>query len=1047
MNQHRKKLWLKSAKILGIGLGGLLLLMAIFPIFFKQKAKSQVEELLNEQLVSEISFGDLSLTFFRHFPTLTVSLDDVWLQSAPGFEQDTLLFAKDLSFGVNLMSLFQNQISIKSVRLVDAQINILRDTKGHANFDVFRSTPADTVESESGAGPNIQIQNIRLQSCRLVYEDTDLGLSVLADGLDYSGSGNLQASIFDLSSEIGIRDFGLEYDDVRYFSRNQVKANLLTKINTESTAITFERNQLVINDLPVDFVGKLEFITGGYDINFVLESVDVDFKDMLSLVPEAYSAWLSNLKIQGRGELRASLQGLYMAEDNQMPSILASMLINRGKISHSRAAVPLEELHVEMDLTIPSLNMMKTEVSLDSIHFKLGDGFLNGHYHVKGLDPSEMSGQLNAKVDLELLDQALDIQPYDLKGLMTWNVNVDGVYATKPVEGSFRKPKYKTSSVPKFTIESSLNSGFLHWISMPEALHDISYQLKLQSPDSIPDHMVGSIENLRFRMLDNFAEGYLKVNSIINPQIDAKLDASVNLSEIVRFYPLDSGFVLGGQLDVGLTAKGAYDEANMTFPVARANFKLNDGLLRTPYAPEAIEDASLSLDILSEKGTFEDATFDLHPVSFSFAGSPFTLTANLSNLEDIRYEVVSKGRIDLGKLYRTFGVEGYDLSGYILTDLEMKGQQSDAMAGRFGRLDNKGTVVMENIQLRPDWVPHPVQVVTGRLRVDADRLYLEDFEAKYLENSLQASGYLYGLIAYATESDRPLSGKLDIKSPRILVNDFMFFAEYGSDSTNATDSISQAAGVVMIPSGVDFQMNAAVGEVVWDDLKLEKFKGNLSVKDTKLVMDNTTFELIGAQFLMDGDYQAFSPWEAGFSYRIKASGFDIQRAYQEISLFREMASAAAYASGKASLDYKLSGKLDANMYPVMPSIQGEGVLGLDDIRLKGFKLMNTIAKDTDNAELRDPSLSNVQIKTKIANNLMTIERTRMRIAGFRPRFEGQVSLDGDMSIAFRLGLPPLGIFGIPIKITGNAENPIIEVGKITEEDQLEETAGPTGENQ
>jgi AsmA protein len=275
----------------------------------------------------------------------------------------------------------------------------------------------------------------------------------------------------------------------------------------------------------------------------------------------------------------------------------------------------------------------------------------------------------------------------------------------------------------------------------------------------------------------------------------------------------------------------------------------------------------------------------------------------------------------------------------------------------------------------------------------------------------------------------------------------MFFAEYGSDSTNATDSISQAAGVVMIPSGVDFQMNAAVGEVIWDDLKLEKFKGNLLVKDTKLVMDNTTFELIGAQFLMDGDYQAFSPWEAGFSYRIKASGFDIQRAYQEISLFREMASAAAYASGKASLDYKLSGKLDANMYPVMPSIQGEGVLGLDDIRLKGFKLMNTIAKDTDNAELRDPSLSNVQIKTKIANNLMTIERTRMRIAGFRPRFEGQVSLDGDMSIAFRLGLPPLGIFGIPIKITGNAENPIIEVGKITEEDQLEETAGPTGENQ
>uniref|UniRef100_UPI0025BF6ADE hypothetical protein n=1 Tax=Cecembia sp. TaxID=1898110 RepID=UPI0025BF6ADE len=46
--------------------------------------------------------------------------------------------------------------------------------------------------------------------------------------------------------------------------------------------------------------------------------------------------------------------------------------------------------------------------------------------------------------------------------------------------------------------------------------------------------------------------------------------------------------------------------------------------------------------------------------------------------------------------------------------------------------------------------------------------------------------------------------------------------------------------------------------------------------------------------------------------------------------------------------------------------------------------------------------------------------------------------DGDLSIAFRLGLPPFGIFGIPIKITGNAADFEMEIGKITEEDELEE---------
>ncbi len=106
--------------------------------------------------------------------------------------------------------------------------------------------------------------------------------------------------------------------------------------------------------------------------------------------------------------------------------------------------------------------------------------------------------------------------------------------------------------------------------------------------------------------------------------------------------------------------------------------------------------------------------------------------------------------------------------------------------------------------------------------------------------------------------------------------------------------------------------------------------------------------------------------------------------------------------------------------------------------------MNTIAKDTENKKLAYPELAGVQIKSSIANNLMTIERTRMRIAGFRPRFERQVRLDGDMSISFRLGLPFLGLFGIPIKITGNSENPIIEVGKITEGDSLEEVEDDSG---
>ncbi|MNY68438.1 hypothetical protein D3C86_2062020 [compost metagenome] len=89
--------------------------------------------------------------------------------------------------------------------------------------------------------------------------------------------------------------------------------------------------------------------------------------------------------------------------------------------------------------------------------------------------------------------------------------------------------------------------------------------------------------------------------------------------------------------------------------------------------------------------------------------------------------------------------------------------------------------------------------------------------------------------------------------------------------------------------------------------------------------------------------------------------------------------------------------------------------------------------------MSNPDVSEVQIKTNIANNIINIERFKMRVAGFRPRFEGQVSFDGRLNMSGRLGLPPFGIFGIPLSITGSQDNPKIAL-KRNKEGKLEETA-------
>ena len=71
--------------------------------------------------------------------------------------------------------------------------------------------------------------------------------------------------------------------------------------------------------------------------------------------------------------------------------------------------------------------------------------------------------------------------------------------------------------------------------------------------------------------------------------------------------------------------------------------------------------------------------------------------------------------------------------------------------------------------------------------------------------------------------------------------------------------------------------------------------------------------------------------------------------------------------------------------------------------------------------------------------MINIEQTKIKVFPFRLKFSGQANFDGNMNLKFRIGLPPLGIFGIPMNITGTQDKPIIKMGKGDDNAALKET--------
>ncbi len=1032
-----RKIFRKTAKISGIVIGSILLLMFLLPMIFPGFVSRKIKSWANSAITSELNFSKARLSFFNHFPALTLTLYDFTLKGSAPYSQDTLIASKEVAFGVDLSTVFKSSININEIYLSDAAIRILVNDKGQANYNVYKSDTTKSTVSNDSSSASLKIEKIQIEKSKLLYDDQSIPILINADNFNYTGKGDLSKSVFDLYSKMEIGSFDLLYDYTPYFISKKVSADLVTKINTHSLELLFEKNDLLINTLPVAFKGKFDFLEKGYDMDFRLISKTKSLHDVFTALPPQYAGWLDSTEVRGTTEMDAYLTGKYIAEQNKMPDLGFNLKIRDGFIANNHAPSPVKNLFLNFDTKLPSLSPDSLSVNIDSIFFNIDKDYFSSIIQLKGLNEPYIKALIRADIDLEKWNRAFGVNTFAVKGKYKLHLTADGKYAKGVVRHGLRQVDTVITSIPVFKLNSSLTDGYFKYASLPHAIDKISFDINAACPDNNIHHASIDIADIQVKAIDNFLKGFVHISGAKNYPVDAQLQSMIDLASIKQFYPIDS-VDLKGALNIDLVTKGYYNPSQKLLPVTSAKIILNDGSVRTKYYPRPIEQIQVDATVKTTKGTMQDLYVNIKPISFSFEGQPFRLKADLSNFDNLRYVVTSRGVIDIGKLYKVFAINGYNVEGYIKTDLSLSGTQADATAGRYGRLDNHGTIDVRKIAFTSDLFPMPFVISSGNFRFDQDKMWMKNFNASYGKTDVVLQGYLENVLNYATKTDEPLKGTFDVSTKYLLVDEFMAFAgSTPSDSSKQTPA--QSTGVVIVPSNLSLQLTANADRVVYNGIELKNFKGGVNVDSGKLKLNKTGFTLIDAPVTMDATYQTLSPKKAVFDYHIDAQNFDVKRAYNEIKLFHDMASSAANVEGIVSINYALSGKLDENMMPVYPSLKGGGTLSLQKVKVKGLKLFSAVSKATNRDSLNNPDLSKVNIKSTIANNIITIERTKMRVFGFRPRFEGQVSFDGKLNLSGRIGLPPFGIFGIPFTVSGTQEAPVVKLKRNKESGKLEET--------
>lgn len=1043
MSSSFKRITVKLLKLAGISFGIAVFLMFVLPYIFPGFVSNKIKQWARSSINSELDFSRARLSFFRHFPALTLTLYDLSVKGSAPFQQETLVRSEEISLGVNLLSLFSNQTSVDKVFLTNADINILVDSAGQANYNIYKASSTDTTASTDSSSVALRIEQILIEKSHLVYNDQSLPMVINMKGLNYKGTGDLSKAIFDLHTHMQVDSLDFYYAGQPYVKSKKIDARLITKINTNSLALLFEQNELMINKLPIRFKGAFEILSTGYNMDFSLQSAETDLHDIFTGLPPEVTQWLDKTDVRGHGDIDATLKGKYNADSSYMPDLTFNMKVRNGFVQHQGAPDAVSNLFLNFQSKLPQLNTDSLQVTVDSIFFNINKDYFSSVIRLKGLTKPTIYAKINSEIDLEQWDRAIGFAPLDLKGKYKLHLLADGKIARSVVPKGLRGTDTVISSIPTFTLRSSLANGYIKSANLPQAVENISFDLNASCPDHDYKHTSLAIENLNAQVLSNYIKGFFRMGNSKDFPINAQLKTIFNLADVKTFYPLDS-LSLAGNLDIDIQTNGKYIPAKKIFPVTEAKFNLQNGAISTRYYPAPLENIQVSALVSSKKGSMKDLAVQITPVSFTFEGQPFFVKADLQNFSDLRYNIASKGTLDIGKIYKVFAMQGYNVTGLVHTNLALRGLQSDATAGRYDRLFNSGTMKVNNLEVRADMFPNPFYIRTGNFRFEQDKMWFDAFKVNYGKSELTLNGYLNNVINYVLVGGSPLRGNFDLQTNYFLVDEFMAFADSKSAPVAApAGSPAAADGVVLVPADLAVTFKATAKKVHYNGTDLNNFKGQVTIDSGAIKLQETGFELIGAPVVMNGSYKSLSPRKAVFDYQLDAREFDVKKAYKEIKLFHDLVPAAEKAEGIISLNYQLAGRLDEHMRPVYPSLKGGGVLSVKKVKMKGWKLMNVVGKETEK-EISDPDLSKVDIKSTIENNLITIDRTRVRVSPFRLRFEGQTSFDGKLNLKMRIGLPPFGIFGIPVSITGTQDNPVIKLrrnkdGKLEETEDLGET--------
>jgi hypothetical protein len=449
--------------------------------------------------------------------------------------------------------------------------------------------------------------------------------------------------------------------------------------------------------------------------------------------------------------------------------------------------------------------------------------------------------------------------------------------------------------------------------------------------------------------------------------------------------------------------RGQYTSTAM--PAYSLNLDVNKGFFQYPDLPLPVKNINLSLKIDNPDGITDHTVIRIPSGHIEMDNDPFDFHLDIQHpVSDMFIDAGAKGKMDLSKITKLVKLDrGTRLSGILDADIVMKGTVSAMEKQDFNNFNTHGNINLQNFFYASTDYPDGVKLNVLDASFNPKNITLSQLDGSYMKTNFNASGSIDNLPAYVLK-DQPLKGVLNIRADAMNLNAWM--GTTADTATVATTAPDADASPFLVPSNLDFQVNAVIGEVLYDKVQLKKLSGSMMVNDETVKMKDIHADALDGTMNINGSYSTkFDKKHPDISLTYDVQGLDVQKTFYAFNTVQKMMPVGKYIAGKLTSKLSLTGKLGADMMPDLSTLTGNGSLFLIEGFLQKFAPLDKLATTLNVQQLQNISLKEVKNYIEFSNGKVMIKPFNLNVVGIQMEIGGSHGFDQSLDYVINLKLP------------------------------------------